>query len=163
MKIYLVRFAKVYKSTNEESFFNKELDEIGKVQAEKTAKFFKSENISKIYIDKTIAGEKTAEIIKRVIKDDLIEEEIPLKKENEGFERVKLIYERIKKDKDNIIIISSSDFITSFILYVLGLSLGEKKYFRVKNCSISTIDLNEKREVIDFEINDCSHLLKPLT
>jgi len=160
MKIYLVRFAKVYGIPKDESFSEKDLDEVGKEQANRTAKFFAGKDIKKIYLNRTIAGEKTTEILKKELNNDFTEETISPKKENENFERVKEIFEKIKQDKNNVLIISSSDFITSFILYVLNLSLKEKKYFGVKNCSISTIELNEKKEVIYFDINDSSHLLR---
>ncbi len=160
MRIYLVRFAKIHRKSKEERPSQKDLEEVGKIQAKRTAMFFKDKNIFKLYIDNTSAGKETADIIKKELKKDLIEKMISPKEKNEGFERVKTIFKKVKKDQKEVIIVSSSDFITSFILSTLGLSFEEKKYFGVKNCSISTIELDSSGEVIDFNINGYSHLIK---
>ena len=58
MKIYLVRFSKVHGIPKDESFSEKNLDEIEKEQSNRTAKFFKDKNIKRIYIDKQLQGRK---------------------------------------------------------------------------------------------------------
>jgi len=160
MRVYLVRFAKLRGMPQDESLSEKELDEVGKVQAERTAKFLANKKIHKIYIDEATAGEKTAAIIKKELKEHFSEEKIPKKEESGKLERVKMVAEKIKEEGCDVLIISSSDFITSFILYMLNLSQKEKKYFRVKTCSVSIMELNESGEVINFSVNDYSHLLR---
>lgn len=149
MKIYFVRFAKISK--------DKKKDEI--VKLERTAEFFKEKNIQKIYIKNERRAEKTAEEIMKKLENPS-QEKIPEKDNEEEMSKIKNMTKKIKDKQENVIIIASSSFITRFILFVTGLPLEEKKYFGVKNCSVSRVDFNEKNELTNLEINNCSHLLR---
>lgn len=149
MKIYLVRFARISESMRE-----RETEK--NVQLKRTSKFFKNKDIQKIYIKNDKRAGKTAKgIIEQL--GNPIEEKIS---EKEDKEEISKIFGKIKNERhERVIIISNSNFITQFLLSALGLPFEEKKYFRVKNCSISNIELDEDNEVKSFDVNDCSHLL----
>ncbi len=79
----------------------------------------------------------------------------------DGYERVSRFIEELKNMhiKGDIVIISHGGLITLFLLSLLNFPIEEKKYFGVKNCSISVVDVDEEWNVTDLKVNDLTHIV----
>jgi len=87
----------------------------------------------------------------------------PLNGENfiDLYQRAKTFISYLKEiNSENVVCVSHGGFIVMFILALFDMPVEEKAYFGVKNCSITTIDLDSNFKVIKFRVNDFSHILK---
>lgn len=189
MKIYLVRHGQSEANVNEGYSDENALTETGHEQARRTAEFFKNKNISKIYCSDTLRTIETANKISRVTNKDIeyskrlreIYKEVfnkmtisekdsnsvsfrPEKKENckDAYKRISEFIEKFKKETspdDNVVIVAHGASIVLFIISLLDLSLEEIRYIGMKNCSISTVHLDENKNLQDLKINDLTHMV----
>lgn len=196
MKIYLVRHGQSEANVSDNhNLAQTPLTEIGRIQAERTANFFRGKKVCKIFSSDLRRARETAEKISeatsvpvtfleelREIKKGIfegkprIEEEKAIKESGkdpfrfkpEGgesyydfYNRVSNFIERLKTNnfKGDIIIVSHGGFIALFLLLLLNLPLEEKRYFGVKNCSVSFLEIDDRWRVKDFKVNDTTHLI----
>ena len=80
------------------------------------------------------------------------------------YNRMKIFWNKLKnyykEGYRKIAIISHNACIVNLILIILNLPWRESYYFGVKNASISWFKFNESFDIIAFEINTMSHILK---
>lgn len=80
----------------------------------------------------------------------------------DAYKRVSEFTEKFKREtssNDNVVIVAHGASIILFIISFLSLPLEEIKYIGMKNCSISTIYLDERKNPKDLKINDLTHIL----
>ena len=164
MEIYLVRFAKSNEEfMGDEDLLNDPLSNIGKEQARRTAKALKNKKIFKFYCEENPASISTLEIILKERGKNEIFEKLPNKisfKKIREEGKANFFLKEIKKINKNILIVSTSNFISTLIIRLLEIPLSERNYFGIKNSSISWIKLSNNFEAEDFYINDFTHMIK---
>jgi len=77
------------------------------------------------------------------------------------YERAERFYQKIlreNKDNNRVLLLSHELFSLCTILHALGLDITEDNFYPINNASISTLIIR-KNKVINYNFNDCNHLL----
>ena len=109
-----------------------------------------------------LEGKSGKEWKEAIEKSGLNEEEFrPKGGENreDVYNRAKKFWEKLKKEKyDKILVISHSGFISDLCTIILKEPKENNKLYKSENCAITFFEFDENFNVINYCINDTSHL-----